>query len=85
MEERIGILNFLAGSADDAKVVAASTPALKPERFGRYVLLDRIGAGGMAEVYRAVMPGAHKIELTIEAVDDEKVVRHEQSTFIVPR
>jgi serine/threonine protein kinase len=29
-----------------------------PERFGRYVLLDRIGAGGMAEVFRAVMPGA---------------------------
>jgi serine/threonine-protein kinase len=29
-----------------------------PERFGRYVLLDRIGVGGMAEVFRAVMPGA---------------------------
>jgi serine/threonine protein kinase len=29
-----------------------------PERFGRYVLLDRIGMGGMAEVFRAVMPGA---------------------------
>jgi len=64
MEERIGILNFLAGSADDAKVVAASTPALKPERFGRYVLLDRIGAGGMAEVYRAVMPGAQGFRQT---------------------
>jgi ferredoxin len=34
---------------------------------------------------RTVAPGAHKIELTVEAVDDEKVVRHEQSTFIVPR
>ena len=30
-------------------------------------------------------PGAHKIELTVEAVDDAKVVRHEQSTFIIPR
>jgi len=64
MEERIGTLNFLASSADDAKVVAASTPALKPERFGRYVLLDRIGAGGMAEVYRAVMPGAQGFRQT---------------------
>lgn len=31
---------------------------VKPERFGRYILLDRIGIGGMAEVFRAVMPGA---------------------------
>jgi hypothetical protein len=30
-------------------------------------------------------PGPHKIELTIQAVDDSKVTRHEQSTFIVPR
>ncbi len=36
----------------------------KPERFGRYVLLDRIGTGGMAEVYRAVMPGAEGFRRT---------------------
>jgi len=29
--------------------------------------------------------GPHKIELTVKAVDDDKVVRHEQSTFIIPR
>ena len=29
--------------------------------------------------------GPHKIELTVKAVDDEKVIRHEQSTFIIPR
>ena len=29
--------------------------------------------------------GPHKIELTVQAVDDDKVVRHEQSTFIIPR
>jgi cytochrome c oxidase accessory protein FixG len=30
-------------------------------------------------------PGAHKIEFIVEAVEDEKVVRHEKSSFIVPR
>jgi cytochrome c oxidase accessory protein FixG len=33
----------------------------------------------------APAPGAHRIELTVQAVDDASVVRHEQSTFIVPR
>jgi serine/threonine protein kinase len=36
----------------------------QPERFGRYVLLDRIGVGGMAEVFRAVMPGAEGFRRT---------------------
>ena len=30
-------------------------------------------------------PGAHKIEFIVESVEDEKVVRHEKSSFIVPR
>jgi serine/threonine protein kinase len=38
--------------------------AIKPERFGRYVLLDRIGEGGMAEVYRAVLPGPEGFKRT---------------------
>ena len=33
----------------------------------------------------APTPGPHKIELTVQAVDDEGVVRREQSTFIIPR
>jgi len=37
---------------------------VKPERFGRYVLLDKIGSGGMAEVFRAVMPGAEGFRRT---------------------
>jgi len=44
--------------------VAAIDSQPKPERFGRYVLLDRIGSGGMAEVYRAVMPGAQGFRQT---------------------
>ena len=34
---------------------------------------------------RALTPGTHKIEFIVQAVDDEKVVRHEKSSFIVPR
>jgi len=37
---------------------------IRPERFGRYILLDRIGAGGMAEVFRAVMPGVEGFQRT---------------------
>jgi serine/threonine protein kinase len=37
---------------------------MRPERFGRYVLLDRIAVGGMAEVFRAVMPGAEGFRRT---------------------
>jgi serine/threonine protein kinase len=33
-------------------------------RFGRYVLLERIGAGGMAEVFRAVAHGAEGFQRT---------------------
>jgi hypothetical protein len=32
-----------------------------------------------------LQPGTHKIEFIIQAQDDEKVVRHEQSSFIIPR
>ena len=32
-----------------------------------------------------VAPGTHKIDFTIQAVNDDKVVRHEQSSFIIPR
>ncbi|MEO1232361.1 MAG: serine/threonine-protein kinase [Myxococcota bacterium] len=35
---------------------------LRPERFGRYVLLDRIDVGGMAEVFRGRMTGVEGFE-----------------------
>ena len=37
---------------------------MTPECFGRYLLVDRIGAGGMAEVFLAVMPGAEGFKRT---------------------
>jgi eukaryotic-like serine/threonine-protein kinase len=36
----------------------------RAERFGRYILLDRIGVGGMAEVFQAVMPGVEGFQRT---------------------
>src|SRR5207248_5100606 len=36
---------------------SVSTPSPSGHRFGRYVLLEMIGKGGMAEVYRAVAHG----------------------------
>ncbi|HVN34322.1 MAG TPA: cytochrome c oxidase accessory protein CcoG [Casimicrobiaceae bacterium] len=47
------------------------------------------GAEGRSDEGRGradeLTPGAHKIELVVQAVDDEGVVRHEKSSFIVPR
>jgi serine/threonine-protein kinase len=45
-------------------VSIAGSLEIKPEKFGRYVLLDRIGVGGMAEIFRAVMPGAQGFQRT---------------------
>jgi Protein kinase domain len=45
-----------------------------PQRFGRYVLLDRMGHGGMAEVFRAVVPGAEgfRRELVVKRILAER-------------
>lgn len=47
-----------------ARVETAAPIEITPERFGRYVLLDRIGSGGMADVFRAVMPGVEGFQRT---------------------
>jgi serine/threonine protein kinase len=45
-----------------------------PQRFGRYVLLDRMGHRGMAEVFRAVVPGAEgfRRELVLKRILAER-------------
>ena len=44
--------------------MAGAPREVTAERFGRYLLLDKIGTGGMAEVFRAVMPGAEGFRRT---------------------
>jgi len=40
---------------------------------------------GRSEEAEEMKPGPHKIEFIVQAVNDDKVVRHERSSFIVPR
>jgi len=37
----------------------------RPQRYGRYILVDRLGAGGMAEVFRAVAIGAERFQRVV--------------------
>src|SRR3954469_21661332 len=50
----------------------ASPPVAQPrrltprlQRYGRYILVDRLGAGGMAEVFRAVVIGPEQFERVV--------------------
>jgi serine/threonine-protein kinase len=36
-------------------------PTFQPEPFGKYILLEKLATGGMAEVYLAKMPGAENV------------------------
>jgi len=33
----------------------------------------------------ALLPGSHAIEFVVEAEGDNKVIRHEKSSFVIPR
>ena len=39
--------------------------AFKPVRFGKYILLDKVATGGMAELYRAKITGVKGFEKLI--------------------
>ena len=55
----------VAGAGDDPEgATAISQAPLRSNVFGRYVLLDRLGEGGMAEVYTAVIYGAEGFRRT---------------------
>jgi eukaryotic-like serine/threonine-protein kinase len=44
--------------------VVLALQEVQPTAFGRYILLDRLAEGGMAEVFRAIMPGAEGFKRT---------------------
>ena len=58
---------------DATHPVPAARPASSPGAFGRYQLLQKIGAGGMAEVFKARMSGEHGFE---KIVAIKRIVPH---------
>src|SRR4051794_5542651 len=63
-----------------AEIQAMAVPAV--ERYGRYFLIERIGRGGMAEVFRAVAQGVEGFRrvfvikrLRPEKLDSAELVR----------
>ncbi len=58
---------------DATRPVATGRPASSPGAFGRYQLLEKIGAGGMAEVFKARMKGEQGFE---KIVAIKRIVPH---------
>ena len=58
---------------DTTRPVVGGRPASSPGAFGRYQLLEKIGAGGMAEVFKARMNGEHGFE---KIVAIKRIVPH---------
>ena len=58
---------------DATRPVSAPRPPSSPGAFGRYQLLQKIGAGGMAEVFKARMSGEHGFE---KIVAIKRIVPH---------
>jgi polyferredoxin len=49
------------------------------------VPVDVPARDGRRDADGPLRPGTHRIELIIQSLDDDKVVRHEKSSFIIPR
>jgi serine/threonine-protein kinase len=56
----------MTNPADSGTAPAASDAnPPRPQRYGRYVLVDRLGVGGMAEVFRAVVIGPEQFQRVV--------------------
>ncbi|HOU54523.1 MAG TPA: serine/threonine-protein kinase [Myxococcota bacterium] len=49
---------------DSAKGTSPSSQA-RPRYFGKYLLLEKIGSGGMAEIFKAVLRGAQDVQKVV--------------------
>jgi serine/threonine protein kinase len=59
----VGSTDLGSDSSIEASARADDAPEpLVPTRYGRYVLLDHLGAGGMAEVFRALVVGPEQFQ-----------------------
>jgi eukaryotic-like serine/threonine-protein kinase len=50
----------MSGASPPATAPTATSEG--PQRYGRYILIDRLGAGGMAEVFRALVIGPEQFQ-----------------------
>jgi polyferredoxin len=74
------------------KVVGVEQPIALGAAEGRPVALrlqapvvPRAEEGSPGDATVELRPGAHKIAFIVQAVEEEEVMRHEKSSFIVPR
>jgi cytochrome c oxidase accessory protein FixG len=89
--EAVGLPGISVVGVEQPLVLGPATTRLFPLRL--QVPLDGAqgadhgleDAGGHADERDSLEPGTHKIEFIVRAVDNDKVVRHEKSTFIIPR
>ncbi len=71
------------------RVTATGLPGIEVAGLEQPVELDASSSRGIPLRLRvpaeAASPGTHRIEIIVEAIDDEASVRRENSTFILPR
>ena len=61
---------------------AAESSGYMTRQFGKYTLLERIGAGGMAEIFRAKLYAAHGFE---KEVAIKRILPSLSTDFIIQR
>lgn len=67
-------MRFVGGARrDDEDPWTAADVKFRPRQFGKYLLLDQIGVGGMAEIWRARQFGAAGFQKTLVI---KKILRH---------